>query len=296
MNISNKSIIMKHEVLTLPNAISSRHSERETTPDHIWDWQSFSSWRDAVWELMADVIDPDVKNAFRLSPPKNVVCDDLEWLDEVIWSVKGEYVDSKELLSHRLRHRFKALRAFHGSRPNNVESYYSQGILPLEPKIFHELAQELFLRGNFPELNHEILEHAIQQVDTVTRKSVVYFEANERDLIDNCGHYMLYGSEYLLGIASCLKGSRDYRQVLKRIGTPTVFTCDVPLTLLSAHTIGEFAGMSLEMIFEDLLYDDYSPAPYRGAGFRIATKLPPSCIVGHYHPKGVCDPLEQRFQ
>lgn len=127
------------------------------------------------------------------------------------------------------------------------------------------------------------------------REGRVFFEANEPDLIEMCGHYLLYGGEYLIALAVHLGDGRDYKRMLLQIGRPTLFVCDVPLELMGGHMVREFAGNALEFIFEDLLEADYDPPAHRGAGFCIRRPLPPEHIVGHYHPTRIKDPYRGRL-
>jgi hypothetical protein len=167
--------------------------------------------------------------------------------------------------------------------------------LPLKPDEFHQQARSLFLGGSFPELSEGDLEAAIATVGTDDRTGRVWFDGNEQMLVEECGHYMLYGSEYLIAIAANLRGHRNYRQVLKTLGTPTVFVCDVPLELAGDPLVQELAGTVIEMIFQELLggkrfsLDEYR---HRGMGFSIRKQLPPECLIGHYHPVIKYDPLQ----
>lgn len=272
--------------------LSPLHVDRAAPPRDVWDWQFYASWRGVVWDLLSDVIDDQVRCTFLAEPPQYVVGDDLSWLDQIILKARCETVDSKTLLTDRLVRRFTCLRAVHGTRTDDVGSFYKQGLLPLDPEASHKHVQHIFLNGAFPEINASDIEKAIAAVGHTSRAGRVYFEANERMLLEHCGHYLHYGSEYVAAIAAHLSGPRDYRQVLKTQGRPTVFVCDVPLDLMSWKTVREFAGTALEYIFEELLVgSDYVPDPWRSAGFPIHKPLPESCIVGHYHPSGVRDPL-----
>src|SRR5205085_5151702 len=120
----------------------------------------------------------------------------------------------------------------------SVASYYERGLVPLDTQAAAALAKELFLSGAFPELNQTLLDEAMARVGTDTRVGRVYFELDEQLLVEDCGHYLLYGSEYILGIAAELESGqdRDYRQLLKGMGKPTIFVCDVPWRLISAQT------------------------------------------------------------
>jgi hypothetical protein len=271
--------------------VSSRPAERPVAPDKVLDWPSYSTWRDVVWSLIADVVDADVRATFITTPPKYVVSDDLRWLDKIVWAVKRQRIESKALLAERILERYASIRSVHGTRTADVGGFYRNGLIPLDLNAARKTANETFLGGQFPELNAEKVDAAIRAVDPSLREGRVWFEANEPMLVEQCGHYMLYGSEYVIGIAAHLSGPRDYRQALKRVGTPTIFVCDVPWSLIGHGTLTEFAGCALQCVFEELLEGrDYEPDSWRGAGFCIHQALPPECIVGHYHPS-VRDPL-----
>ncbi len=175
----------------------------------------YAGWRGVMWNLLSDVVDESVKSAFLARPPEYVVSDDLSWLDEIVLAEHQIETNIKTLLAERLAKRFKAFRAAHGARPMDVTSYYRGGLLPLVPQTIHDLANEIFLGGAFPELSQENMDEAIRSVGADLREGRVWFGGNEKMLVEHCGHYMLYGSEYLIAIAAHLDGPRDYRQVLK---------------------------------------------------------------------------------
>jgi hypothetical protein len=277
------------------NLIAASHDARSPAPADVWDHRAYSTWRDEIWSLIGDFADADVRVAFLENPPEYVVGDDLSWLDEIVYAVHGQQVDSKWLLAERLTSRYRALRAVHGTRAEDVEPFYREGLRPLEPHYFHDRAREVFLSGEYPELSEASLQAAITSVGSSMREGRVYFEANEELLIEFAGHYMLYGSEYLTAIAAHLGQARDYRQVLKLSGLPTLFVCDVPLTLIGSSVLQDFAGSALESVFQELL-DGAEPQKdrWRGAGFCIHKPLPAANLVGHYHPIIQHDPLGSR--
>ncbi|WP_369339721.1 glyoxalase superfamily protein [Comamonas guangdongensis] len=277
---------------TSSRLLSTTASERQPAPKHVWDLDRHATWHPDIWRLMSHVIGPDVKKAFRSNPPEYLVSDDLSWLDELVLQVRGIHVDSKAELAERLLDRYRAIRACHGTSAPTVDSFYEHGLRPLVIDEFHEQARQIFLSGDYPELSEDNLKSAMEYVSPVTREGRVYFEANERFLKEMCGHYMLYGSEYLTALAANLGGTRDYRRVLKGRFAPTLFVCDVPLKDLHPGTVAEFAGIALESIFQELLDGPtYAPYKWRGSGFSIRVPLESSCIVGHCHPAITRDPL-----
>ena len=265
--------------------------DRSPPPEGVWDLNAYLSWRDAVWTLMGDVLDDRVRREFRRRPPKYVVSDDLDWLDSIIERVTGRYPDIKTLTAERLSRRYERLRACHATRTEDPALYYSQGLLPLDTKRAQARAAKIFLTGDYPELTAADLDRAIATVGSDLRGGRIYFEANEQGLISDSGHYLLYGGEYLIALAANLGQARDYRQALKAFGRPTMFICDVPLTLIGSDTLEEFAGGALEAMFENLLDEGYEPDPHGGAGFCIRRPLTANRIVGHYHPSGIRDPF-----
>lgn len=275
-----------------PKLLEAHYSRRQAAPMDVWHWQDYMSWKDIIWSLLDDVIDDNVRQAFLEFPPEYVVSDDLGWLDKIVLQVKGEEWDTKELLAGRIWGYFRAFRAAHGTRLNTTDSIYTDGLKPLESEDFHTKARKIFLKGAFPELEEAHLQTAIVDVGTETREGHVYFEASEQFLINYCGHYMIYGSEYLAAIAAHLKGHQDYRKILKSIGKPTIFVCDIPLEILSDYTILEFAGCALAKIFQELLDgEEFEPEDDFGSSLSIRTCLLPEYIAGHYHPVIHRDPL-----
>ena len=217
----------------------------------VWHYEKMDSWRGEIMELLRPQVTESVIAAFRRKPPKYVVSDDLSWLDSVIEKIHGYETDMKSNLAERLHEKFDAMRAYHGARPTNVQSYYEHGIRIMDPADIEQRARDVFLTGAFPELSADEIEGAIAAVPRDHRKREAYFEASKRELEDFCGHYMLYGSEFVTGVAAGLGcSSPDYRQVLKTIGTPTVFVCDVPLDLIPFPYLKDFAGSAIASIFE----------------------------------------------
>lgn len=261
-------------------------------PADVWDLIAYRSWREGIWALIEDFADKRVRRAFLKAPPDYVVSDDLRWLDNIVARAAGIEVDSKAELADRLRKRYRALRCVHGTQTADLGAFYGEGLKPMVPKTIHDQARAIYLGGQFPELTEEHLQRAIAQVGSDLRGGRLYFECNEKMLRKIAGHYMLYGSEYLVAIARHLPGARDYAQVLKGRGTPTLFVCDVPLDLISHSVLTEFSGYALQCIFQELLDgDEFRPDSMQGAGYSIREVLPPEHIVGHCHPEIRHDPI-----
>ena len=128
------------------------------------------------------------------------------------------------------------------------------------------------------------------------REGRVYFSADERSLITRLGgsgHYLVYGDEYLYCLGIGLVGRWETKQVLKSVGRPPMFVCDIPMAILRGYTIREFGGSILEFLFSELVdgMEPHALSPDAGAALSLTCDLPGEHIVGHYHPAKIYDPL-----
>src|SRR5690606_17827379 len=121
-------------------------------------------------------------------------------------------------------------------------------------------ARRLFPIDEFPRATEAKLQAAIDDVNARTRaggrEGRLYFCADERSLTSRAGgsgHYLIYGSEYLYCLGMRLVGTTDAKHILKSVGRPTMFACDIPMELMREYTLGEFAGSILEFLFCELI-------------------------------------------
>lgn len=274
-------------------------AKRTPPPDDVFCLPLVDSWRDRIWRMIEDLVTAEVKDAFVGDPPEYVVSDDLSWLDEIIYEVSGRIVNMKELLADRFANEYRAFRAGHGTRTNDVGPFYRHGLRYLRPDEIEDRARAIFLNGQYPLGNEARLQDAIDDVDARKasggRQGWLYFAADESNLITRIGgsgHYLVYGSEYLYCLGIRTIGDWETRQALKSIGRPTMFVCDIPMSMMRPHTLGEFAGMIIEYLFCELAdLPCHALSAGSGSALSIAQDLPGRCIVGHYHPARVHAPF-----
>ncbi len=273
-------------------------AKRTPPPDDVFCLPLVDSWRDRIWHMLEDLVTAEVKDAFIGDPPESVFSDDLSWLDEIVYEVTGRIVNMKELVVDRFANEYRAFRAGHGTRTNDVGPFYSHGLRYLRPDEIENRARAIFLNGQYPLGNEARLKDAIDDVDARNtsggRPGRLYFAAEERSLITRIGgsgHYLVYGSEYLYCLGMRTIGEWETRQALKSIGRPTMFVCDIPMSMMRPHTLGEFAGMVIEYLFCELAnLPCHALSAGAGSALSIAQDLPGRCIVGHYHPARVHAP------
>jgi hypothetical protein len=141
------------------------------------------------------------------------------------------------------------------------------------------------------EVTRELLDRAITEVaDEYDRNGRLYFALDDRELVAGCGHYLIYGSEYLQVIAASLRQptGRDYLFVLNGIGIPTVFAVDLPLSCIDLSRIRHLSGQLLEKSFEQLI-QSREESPTIDFSVNLDMPLLPNLIVSHYHPTEIRD-------
>ncbi len=285
-----------HEERAIPEEISAR----APLPDDVISFPLVDVWRDRFWRTIGDVVTDEVKAEFLRDPPDYIVSDDLGWLDDIILRLTGASVDMKGLAGARLARDYRAFRAAHGTRTDDVGQFYEQGLRMLRADEQEDRARKILLSGGYAGTTQKQLDAAIEDIGARRleggREGNLYFCADERTLVTEmgrCGHYLVYGSEYLFCLAIRVADRCDVKRALKSIGRPTVLICDIPMTLMRERTLRALGGMMLALAFSELLPDRENHAGnlWGGTALSIPDDLPGECVVGHYHPAVVYDPL-----
>ncbi|GFI04224.1 hypothetical protein IMSAGC005_03076 [Lachnospiraceae bacterium] len=172
------------------------------------------------------------------------------------------------------RQQFQFLRAYHGCRPLRISDYTENGLQILNKKRLFRLTHELL--GKYVE--EKELNNIIEtRWDRYPAKGI-YFALDKNELLNQCGHYMIYGSEFVCGIAAqCFCQPK-----LKQRGIPTIISANVPTALISDFTIQELV---------DKVQTHFYGAKTVDFGFRITQNLSAKHIVKIEHPHKIADPL-----
>ncbi|OJW66427.1 MAG: hypothetical protein BGO57_04100 [Sphingomonadales bacterium 63-6] len=279
--------------------LSETIAYRPPVPDDVFCYPDVASWRGRIWTLLGDILTEAVKDKFKRDPPKYVVCDDLTWLNEIVFAVEGIDIEMKSLTTERLAQEYRAFRAGHATRTNDLAQFYEGGLQCLRADEAEERARTLFVMSHFPWVTDEKFEAAVADVNARNtsggREGSLYFCADECALITRLGgsgHYLVYGSEYIYCLGIRLVGTFEAKKVLKSVGRPTMFVCDIPIKSMRENTLGEFAGLILEFLFCELIGEQsYALGPGAGSALSLTVDLSPENIVGHYHPARIHDPL-----
>jgi hypothetical protein len=250
-------------------------------------WEDYKRWRRTILSLLSDLIDREVMEWVRANPPRCFGDDNLSWIDDAISAAKRvARPDIGSTLASRLKERYGFVRAFHGCRPEINASYTEHGLLPCNPAQLAQTALRLFS-------NRDRVQSAIDDLSKPDgqdsyqdyNRGKVFFCLEMEHLVEDCGHYMLYGSEYLLAVANRV----GEPEVLRRRGRATVIECDVPIPDIPMEDVRGLAGEILREIFERFCDRSYKPETL-GFAFHISVRLAPENIVGFHFPTKILNP------
>ena len=211
-----------------------------------------------------------------------------------IYSAFSDYDSLGERFVRAFGDSFSHVSMFHCCRPRHTEPYYSEGIRVLSAdeanKQFMDLCRESNGLVNIPEQD---ISAAIDSMsDSYGRFGQVYFGLDDRFLIEHCGHYLIYGSEYLQSLCSHLRDRirYDLSSQLKRIGIPTVFRARISVSQFKSQELSTLAGDALPAWAYRIAHNKREPGLLDFA-IMLGHTLPPTDIVTHYHPEEIPDPF-----
>lgn len=214
------------------------------------------------------------------------------WKDKRTWpgDCPGGKIepDSEEArdLAIRLEQDYASFVAYHACRPTCVAPYYKDGLRIVPRSDLLSIALDIFASGRFPEITREDVLAAAEEVSGNDDPPMLCVALDDRTLINYYGHYLLYGSEYVIGIAAGLtrRYGHDYRQFLKSLGKPTVFEVELPSDWLSDEDRSYLAKcMSAAALDGDIVHETEFTVTLDRA-------VPPEFIRSHSHPRVICDP------
>ncbi|WP_183568521.1 hypothetical protein [Mucilaginibacter sp. SP1R1] len=205
--------------------------------------------------------------------PLNVFTKDTLTRKELFYIKKNV---SRENFATWLTDNFRAIRCYHAGRPIDLTTYFEHGLRP------NNLNQALESFHNFLKTVNYVGKIDVQEtVELFKGKSdrFVYVILDKYDFIDQAPHYWIYGSEFML----CLAQNTAYhlKDDLKKIGTPTIFTCDLPFDLINNSELISLYDRIKDTngTFNQMLNDIFS-----NYTIIIENNISPHCIIAHEHP------------
>lgn len=257
------------------------------------------SWRnqddlDKVTKLLLKGILTDTLiKYFNKNRPEYFVSDDSSWLRKGILSVHGIHIENPfEYFAKKIKENIVYLRVYHGCKPIDFESYFKEGFYPLQIDSFITSTAKRFQKFDITETH---IKEAIKKVSTETREGRLWFVIDDRTFFNGAGHYLIYGGEYLQAIAGNIQKTiaKPLQSHLEQTGVPTVFICEIPISMIDEEDILNLSGAILENYFEKI-FNERNKDQRKDFGFSISASLPAKYLVGHYHPEEIENPIYGR--
>lgn len=180
---------------------------------------------------------------------------------------------------------FDGVVGFHACRPHSVQALLQSGLLGHDASVLRKQAHAIFS----PAFDAMVIDASFDGV-TRGRHDLVYLALDERTLLGDAAHYLLYGSEQLCAVAAGLdRGDSDVaRRLLLRRGTPAVVKCAVPWSaadgVLGSDALGDLAQAVAEEVAADR-------GDARDFTFVVNGRVMPGWIVGHDHAARLFDQI-----
>jgi hypothetical protein len=240
-------------------------------------WKKGRTWLPFVSRVIDPLLRKDARKKIRGYDTSDFYDDNSEWLKLLGQQLTiGVDVAVKRLAAALVQ---TSMRTYHGCRPKDVRTYFEQGL-----RI--HCRQEL--KAQFQTLipDNALLSTKQEEVlEDKFRNGKLYVVVDDRYLVDFAGHYMIYGSEWLMAVLPY------HRDLLLESGTPTVLEISLPLARVDFKTRIELARyMLLEWARQlvrngEIILFDFS--------FMFKENLPRELIVSHFHPGEIRNPLEK---
>ncbi|CAG9258050.1 conserved hypothetical protein [Burkholderia diffusa] len=247
--------------------------------NRVFDWRARQSWQASIQHYADDLLGPSVRNRIERDRPK---C----WSDDMSW-----LPDSKDVVPEfvlRFATYYSYFKGFHGCRPVTLSSYY-------EHVLLGQNSESLFanFRGIYSDVPRDKVDRVIEEFADrgLRERGAIWFVGDDASLIEDCGHYAIQGSEFLMALAAALCGpgtGEDYRFRLRQYGVPTILEVDVPASFIPPEQQREVATMVLsewgQSVARRPLGLEEEPC------YVVRQDIPPDCIKSHYHPQRIRDP------
>ena len=247
-------------------------------------WKDPSSWMGRIDAALGGRLACAAGPRIKLANTENWYLDDSAWVELLAHCLDEDADRLVDDLAERLS--WKTLRAYHGCRPADLDSYRKHGIRVLDCAAIVAHTRKWLETVPDKERLLPLLSDMTERVGTKTREGHVYFGLDDRFLVERCGQYLIYGSEFLTA------GFGRLKEALTTRGRPTIIEVDVPIALMAPRLRTELASLLLRDWARIAAWDEVRTYP-QNFGFSLLRDVPPSWIVGFAHPSRIPDPLEQ---
>ncbi len=248
-------------------------------------WHHPATWIPILTNWLSPQLRVGAEGRLQLIDTEKWYDDDSEWTQLLASELQTEFDDVKEDLIDLLEHQI--VRCYHGCRTEDAGTYFREGLHfhrreKLEARVRNLVESDARLQWMLPKLAERMAEFP-----STVDEHRCFLVLDDRDMIDNAAHYLIYGSEWICSVLGY-----GFRAPLVEKGVPTIIEVDLPLSRTSPGLRRQLASLLLREWTRqfvrkptEVLLQDFT--------FVLHEVLPAKFIMDHYHPLKMKDPLER---
>lgn len=256
--------------------------------ENIFNWKIFNSWEKEFGRFLNTLL------------PSKFISNTKIKFDEIHFDWAGPFekyihdendncfydIEFKDYFVNTYTH----ILTYHGCRPTDIQNYYNNGFLILNTSTQNENFSKIFYNEKFKEISLEDIEYAINAVKKEGRENQLFWGIDDRILVERAGHYLIYGSEYIMCLAANLSErlKRDYRHHLRNYGIPTIFKVKLPISIIDENDLIHLFPYLYRLWVYNKLKNKITSYGLNYSFF-LKKNIPPECIITHYHPDKIRD-------
>ncbi|WP_138511597.1 hypothetical protein [Maricaulis alexandrii] len=251
------------------------------------DWKDRSTWIGPLTRWLGAAVDGQEIASLRDQGGLDICWDDSDWQSVFEGVCDTRFAAKVANLAADLNK--VPLRVFHGCRVEDASVFSLNGIRLNDPDWLAKHAREIASLSPHQDTLLQSLEKFIANDDDLNRDvGTLFVSLDDRELIGDCSHYALYGSEWILSALGWAAHS-----LLREIGVPTILEAEISIGSLSEIMRRELAERLLQ---EWTHYSVNQPNWMPVVDFGICLRRPilRDQIVRHYHPSELTDVFYQR--
>jgi hypothetical protein len=256
--------------------------------DKIFNWKKYTEWSDE-FKRMTDGL---LNDKFIKEIKKNtneIYTDHCGPLEEMIGDGEDNIANYKKFIEV-FKNSYTHIMTYHACRPVEAKNYYINGLQKIDYEILQDRVRKIYLNEPFPEMTEKDIEKAIEVMSQDYSSNELYVTLDDRQFITDCGHYLIYGSEYMSCLALRLKPESyyDYRAHLRTIGIPTIFRIKLPLRMVDDDDLRCLYSVAVRHWIYNYANDRKHNRPIDFT-FLVTDNIPAENIISHWHPQTIQD-------
>jgi hypothetical protein len=250
------------------------------------DWKQPRTWTLALSRCLRPHLNKRGIRYLQRTGEQNICWDDPIWLDFTQKIIDTDLDRIVKIIADNLY--FSMVRVYHGCRTLDAGSYHLEGIRLNDPTVLTgDLIQLVAANEGLAYLRPNIVRRIAEFDDRDRDTGKLHVALDDRTLINQAGHYLLYGSEWMQSIL----GFEAHRAILQW-GSPTIIQAHLPLSMSCSATRTELARALLQE-WTRIRVNRPKWTPERDFTFTLNVPVPAEMIVGHEHPACIRDPLHK---